>query len=528
MKAKLVFFALLLGLSSIQVAAQTTYLVYFKTKNVSQCELAVSTASLDRKILYRIPLDDRDYAIEKHKLDEVQKITPVIQASRWLNAVSVSVDEVQLDKIKSLSFVDRVEVLKKKDNTLKSAQHKLETNYTISQYGKAYEQLKIHNGKALHDLGYEGQGMKIAIFDAGFPNVPHISSYAHLFAEHRIFPVKNIVENTANLYTLDGHGTGTMGCMAAFIPDTIIGSAPKANYYLFITEDPRSESRIEEYNWAVAAEMADSIGIDIINSSLGYHQFDDVSQNYEKKDMDGRTAIVSKAAAIAVAKGIIVVSSAGNHGNKDWHIITAPADVEEVVSVGSVNVQGVVSDFSSRGPNADNIIKPSVVSVGQNTLLYYDQNGYHYGNGTSFASPLMAGLIACYWQKNKSVSPDKIRRAIYRGSSNYMNPNDDIGFGIPNFETILSQPEEVVSKKQLSVYPNPTKHFAILEINSTEEIPQSFIEVYFGHKRIFNLPYYLKKGINQVYFDTENFARGLYFFRVKFNNYVLEERLIKN
>lgn len=512
----------------IVLKTQVQYLVYFKPKDIGKSVYALSADAMKRKMRYGIPLDDKDYAIEPHRKSSIEKIVPVIKSSRWLNAVSVVCTKEELERIKKLEFVVKVEILTGIETKLKSSYQKLETNYTIEQYGAAYTQIELHGGRALHDEGFEGQGMRIGVFDAGFDRLDKISSFKHLFTENRIFPVKNIVQNSNDVYTLDGHGTAVMGCMASFLKDTIVASAPKASYYLFITEDPRSETRVEELNWAVAAEMADSMGLDIINSSLGYHQFDDPSQNYTRDDMNGKTTIVSKAAAIAVEKGIVVVNSAGNHGNKDWSIITAPADVEGVISVGALDINTSLADFSSRGYYKLNYIKPNIVGVGKGTTLYYDMGNYHFGNGTSFSSPLLAGLIACFWQKNSFLKPQELRTLLYSTGSNYLSPNLEIGFGLPQFHRPISFNLIKQKEKNLSVFPNPSQGNTILEISSNESIVGAEFEVYFAGKVISKSKVNLLKGVNHIFINTDNYAKGLYFFKVKMGNFSLEERYIKN
>lgn len=508
--------------------AQSHYVIYLKPKNIKASELAISKESITRKLKYGIQIDSRDYAIEFNRMLKINQISSVKLASRWLNVVSVICGKNEIDKIKELNFVDRIEVLDSRDKKLKSSYQKLESNYTKEQYGEAFKQIELHNGQVLHDAGFEGQGMKIAVFDAGFDRVDKIESFKHLFNDARIFPVRNIVENNSNLFTLDGHGTAVLGCMASFYKDSIVASAPKSNYYLFITEDPRSETRVEELNWAIAAEMADSIGIDIINSSLGYHHFDDPSLNYTRDDMNGKTTIISKAAVIAVEKGIIVVNSAGNHGNKDWNIVTAPADVEGVISVGALDINSNLADFSSRGYFKSNSIKPNIVGVGQGTTLYYDLGTYHYGSGTSFSSPLLAGLIACFWQKNSSLNPNELRSMIYSLGTNYSTPNLEIGFGIPKFDKELNPSLIKMKDRVLSVYPNPSQGNTILEISSKEALENAEVEIYFGSKAIIKNKLNLHKGVNHIFINTDNYAKGLYFIKVKLGNYHLEERYIKN
>jgi subtilisin family serine protease len=522
------FYLFIFCFLSLVFNAQTDYLVYLKPKNIGQTQIDISNESFKRKLKHNIPIDIRDYAIESSRIQRLSDITPINIASRWLNAVSITCSKEDIARIQQLDFVDRIEVINTRVSRLKTTSNKLESNYTKEQYGASFTQIELHNGHTLHNDGYEGQGIKIAVFDAGFDNVDRISSFKHLFAENRIFPVRNIVENSNDLFRLDGHGTGVLGCMAAYYKDSIVASAPKANYYLFITEDPRSETRIEEFNWAKAAEMADSIGIDIINSSLGYHHFDDPSQNYTRDDMNGNTTIVSKAAAIAVEKGIIVVNSAGNHGNKDWNIITAPADVEGVVSVGALDIHSNLADFSSRGHFKSFAIKPNIVGVGKGTTLYYDAGSYHYGSGTSFSSPLLAGLIACFWQKNSSLNPTELRSALYTLGTNYLTPNRDIGFGIPKFDKGLDLNQVKMKERVLSVYPNPSNGHTILEISSSDILNNTELEVYFGSKAIMKTKVNLYKGVNHIFINTEDYAKGLYFFKVKMGNYSLEERYIKN
>lgn len=508
--------------------AQVHYLVYLKPKGIIKSNLALSIESINRKMKYGIQLDAGDYAIEINRKASIEKIAPVQKSSRWLNAVSVVCNNEEIGKIMKLEFVDRVEVLNTNSNKQKTTEQKLESNYTKEQYGDAFTQIELHGGRVLHDEGFEGQGVRIGVFDAGFDRLDQIASFKHLFADKRIFPVKNIVENTDKLFTLDGHGTAVMGCMGAFVKDTIAASAPKASYYLFITEDPRSESRVEELNWAIAAEMADSMGLDMINSSLGYHHFDDASQNYSRDDMNGKTTIVSKAAAIAVEKGIVVVNSAGNHGDKDWNIITAPADVEGVISVGALDINTNLANFSSRGYFKSNTIKPNIVGVGKGTTLYYDLGSFHYGNGTSFSSPLLCGLIACFWQKHPTLKPHELRSIIYSSGSNYLNPNLEIGFGMPKFDKAINYNQILYKERVLSVYPNPSQTNTILEISSKEAMENVDVEVYFGAKSISKSKVNLIKGVNRVYINTDNYAKGLYFFKVKMGNYSLEERYIKN
>lgn len=511
---------------SLPIVAQDVFLVQLKSKIIDKSILKLSKDAIERKKKYGVVIDEKDYQIESTRIDKISEIAPVILQSKWLNAVSVSASPAQIRLIEKLPFVASVVVLKK-ENTVKTSANKFETQYTIEQYGNTYPQINIHQGNLLHDAGFQGQGMKIAIFDAGFTDVKLNQSFKHLIDENRVISVKNIVENTNNVFTLDNHGTNVLGCLAAFVKDTIAATAPKANYYLFLTEDVRSESRLEELNWAIAAEIADSIGVDIINSSLGYHEFDDPSQNYTKSQLDGNTTIVSRAASIACQKGILVVNSAGNMGNNTWRTITAPADVADVVTVGASDVNRNIAVFSSRGYNSINVIKPNVISVGWGTTMYYNDGNYAVGSGTSFSSPVMAGLIACFWQKNKWMKPEEVRQLIYSSSTHFTQPNEDWGFGIPEFKRIIDVNSIIISNKELSIYPNPTMKSVVVEVNSNSSIDNSELSVFNFGKEVMKNKITLKKGKNQFFVDIEGLAKGLYFVKVKMDNYTIESKFEK-
>lgn len=508
-------------------AQKSVYAVSLKPKQYSR--LALSTESIARKKRLGIAIDDRDYAVDRDRLDKLTLYGNILQVSNWLNTIIVEASAEEIGKMARLDFVSRIGGIRTGISNLKYQQEKLEATYTSSEYGDAYKQIQMHHGESLHSVGFQGQGMRIAVFDAGYRDVDKIRSFQHLFTENRIFPVHNIVYDTAKFYAYDGHGTAVLGCMASYVQDSIVGSAPKASYYLFITEDVRFESKLEEYNWAIAAQMADSIGVDMINSSLGYHQFNDASTNYTKQDMNGHTAISSIAASIAVEKGILVVNSAGNSGKDVWNIITAPADVEDVVSVGAVNREGQVADFSSRGYNAVGVIKPDIMAVGSGTCLYYHQGNYALGNGTSFAAPVMTGLIACYWQKNRSWTSAQIRKSIYESADNYNTPNRNIGFGKVDFDKATNPLPMILDTMKISVYPNPSQQTAIIEFNSNIENQNSKLEVYYMDKPVITLhPYWLKKGYNQVFLDIQNSPNGLYFLKIWIDNYYLSGRFVKN
>jgi hypothetical protein len=246
--------------------------------------------------------------------------------------------------------------------------------------------------------------------------------------------------------------------MAADVPGDMIGTAPDASYILVRTEDAPTEYIIEEYNWACGAEFADSLGADIINSSLGYTTFDDPLYNHTYADMNGDSAIATRAADIAASKGILVVNSAGNSGSSPWHFIGAAADGDSVLAVGAVDSMGVIAGFSSRGPSSDGRIKPNVCSQGVDAFVSIPDGSYVHGSGTSFASPIMAGAAACFWQSCSGYSNMQIQYAIEASASQYFNPDSLYGYGIPNFQLaciILRNLYPLSEDDILTLYPNP-------------------------------------------------------------------------
>jgi hypothetical protein len=249
--------------------------------------------------------------------------------------------------------------------------------------------------------------------------------------------------------------------MGGYMVDSLIGTAPEASYMLFRTEDSNLETLIEEDNWAAAAEYADSAGVDIINSSLGYTiLYDDTLNSHSYADMDGNSTIITKAADLAASRGILVINSAGNSGSNDWYYIGAPADGDSVLSVGAVNAFGDIASFSSRGPSYDGRIKPNVCAQGVLAVVADLDSTIRVANGTSFSAPIIAGLSACLWG---ALSTDIINidnmtlfQSIQQSAHLFQNPNDSLGYGIPNFyQAYLNSLSLSDDMNNINLYPNP-------------------------------------------------------------------------
>ena len=303
-------------------------------------------------------------------------------------------------------------------------------------YGaNSFNEIHLHKGEFLHNIGLRGQGMQIAILDGGFYNYTSLKAFDSVNANAQILSTWDFVAGHANVAEDNAHGMQCFSTIAANIPGQFIGKAPKANFHLFRTEDVSSEYTIEEFNWACGAERADSSGSDIISSSLGYgYGFNDPVADYPYSDLNGDITMSAKAADLAAKKGLLVFNAAGNSGNDYWRMITTPADGDSVVAVGAVNTAAVVGSFSSYGPSADGRIKPDVASVGVSAMIQVANNTIGASNGTSYSCPNMAGLATCLWQGFPEFNNMRIVRALKEAGSIYTSPNNRIGYGIPDLK----------------------------------------------------------------------------------------------
>jgi hypothetical protein len=303
-----------------------------------------------------------------------------------------------------------------------------------SPYGYAEAQIKMLNGIKLHEEGYRGKGMQVAVIDAGFMNADRMS----VFASADITGTHNVVAPGESVYNDEGHGTKAFSCLAANMPGFMTGTAPEASYWLIKSEDARSEYPIEEDYWTAAAEFADSVGVKVISSSLGYFMFDEEALNYDRSLLDGKTAFITRAAEMAAEKGILLFISAGNEGGGDWEKITFPSDAENVFTVGAVTSEKGKSSFSSVGFTADGRVKPDAVALGTGVTVMDCNGNVRSGNGTSFATPVLAGLGICLWQALPWLSNKEIIGLIQRVSSQYKRPDIETGYGIPDMYKALN------------------------------------------------------------------------------------------
>ncbi|MBB6610163.1 S8 family serine peptidase [Pontibacter sp. Tf4] len=453
----LLFFFLVLGVGTAfgqQAETPKKYLVYLTDKTgtpytTENPEQFLSAKAIARRQRQQIPVTSRDLPVNPAYVQRIKETgAEVWYTSRWFNAVVIRATQTQLTQVNSLDIVRQAQALNRV--AAPAAELSLKTAYTTTianaaaaspeatDYGRAFHQAEMLGATELHAAGFRGEDMTIAVLDAGFPNVNTISAFTHLFQNNQISGTFDFVTRSKNAYVSSSHGTAVLSTMAAYEPGKMIGTAYKANYLLLRTEDAASEHNIEEVNWLIAAEYADSAGADVLNSSLGYYAFDAPSVSYSYQQMDGNTTIVTKAADFAAATGMLIVTSAGNEGNKAWRYITAPADGDSVLAVGAVDSLTTIASFSSRGPAADGRVKPDVVALGLNAYVLNTAGNVVKNNGTSFSGPIMAGFAAVLWQAHNSKTNYEIIQLIRQLGNQAANPDNNYGYGVPNYSRIVT------------------------------------------------------------------------------------------
>jgi len=426
--------------------AQNKYLVFFKDKSNSPYSISnpskyLSNRAIARRKRQKIVITERELPPNPSYLQAIKNLgAKVWYKTRWLNGALIETDAATLNQILALPFVKGIQgngdirnARLANDNLSNNKKDKFGTT-VVEDYGFSLNQVKMLCADSMHLAGYRGEGMWIGVLDSGFLKASQHSSLKDLFTENRVVGTFDFVQNDPNVYDDHNHGTNVLSCMAGNTSDTLIGTAYKASYLLLRTEDDASETKIEEANWLFGAEYADSVGVDVINSSLGYSQFDNPAQNYTYANMNGDFALSTQAADFAAAAGILVVISAGNAGNSAWQYITAPSDGDSVLCVAAVNPVGIRMSFSSIGPSADNRIKPDLAAQGSSVVVANANGGFSLSSGTSFASPLLAGMAAGFWQANPSLTNVQVMNLLRQSASQANNPDFLLGFGIPNFK----------------------------------------------------------------------------------------------
>jgi hypothetical protein len=464
----------LLIFTSYTTYAQNQYFVLFKDKanspySVSRPKEFLSDRSIKRRTNQKIAITERDLPPNPSYLSEISKAgAKIIYKSRWINGALIQTDAATLTKILNITFVRGLEgkgdIRNARLNEQGQTIDKKDKfgNEGILDNGLSQTQLAMLGADKMHTKGYHGEGMLIGVLDSGFLNANKLSFFNDLFNDKRVIGTWDFVNNESNVYNDHNHGTNVLSCMAAFENSRIVGTAYKASYLLLTTEDVTSETKREEANWLFGAEMADSVGVDVINTSLGYTEFDNPIQNYKYSDMNGDRALATRAADWAAQAGILVVASAGNDGSGSWKYIGTPADADSIIAVGAVSSSQNIASFSSYGPSADGRVKPELSAQGSNTTIGNTNGTVGLSSGTSFSSPLMAGFAASFWQAFPNLTNMQVREYLIRSASQYTNPDNRVGYGIPNFDKAyeLAELEALINElkksgQEVIVFPNP-------------------------------------------------------------------------
>ena len=429
----------------------------------------LSPSAVQRRLAKQIPFTTHDLPVYHSYQKGVSNLSiEFLGTSKWLNAVAVSIDPTNKEEILALDYVKGIrsmartkafEANQSENKTPLSFQPSTAKPVSQLDYGQAELQNTMLKVEGLHERGFTGKGVKIAIMDAGFRGVDKISAFDSVRASGRILATYDFVKKDTFVYGSDAHGTQVMSVIGGNIPGQLVGTAPQASFMLFITENRRSETRQEEYNWMKAMEMADSLGADVIHTSLGYSTFDSGDESYTYENMDGETAITTLAAEFAARKGIIVTASAGNERGNSWGKIVAPCDGDSVLCIGALDQYQNLSSFSSIGPSADGRVKPDVVAMGTRTKTASSNNRIYGSNGTSFSAPLIAGFVACLRQAHPERSNIDIIQAVRLSGDQYALPDEKFGYGIPNavFADSLLANVEDLSTVQIVMSEKPSR-----------------------------------------------------------------------
>ncbi|MTI32685.1 S8 family serine peptidase [Xanthovirga aplysinae] len=526
----LFFFSYLLLACSESLGQVSRYVVYFSDKNnspfkIESPEKFLSSRAIQRRENQDISITPRDFPVNPQYIEKLrEKGVPIYYSSRWLNAVLIEESASNLEKIEGLSFVERIEFVAP-GSKLKSNGSFFEKEFnsssnqtsTVDDYLTSDFQNQMLGIDHFLEEGFDGTGKLVAIFDGGFLHADQSPLFEHIFEDRHLLATKDFTTNSSDVFRHHNHGTKVWSCIGGLWGDHYKAGAFNADYILCVTEDVQSEYRIEEYNWLFAAEYADSAGVDIINSSLGYFVFDDKAMDYSREDLDGQTTIVSQAAQMAAERGILVVTAAGNEGITFWNQIIAPADAKDVLTVGAVSDDFSHVSFSSSGPTADGRIKPDVSAQGYETVLASkDGTSLERGNGTSFSTPLVTALATLYWQQNPELRNIDVIKEIKQVGHQAKNPNNQTGFGVPNFyreftDNLLENYSNLRDEDFL--FPNPSLN-GIIYLKYAYQNQKFDIRIFDLKGQKYNFPY---QGIGGKFLslNVSTLPKGVYLLKLE-------------
>lgn len=517
---------------SLTAYSQEDAWVYFNAKPNAQTFFdsplsELSQRSLDRRTIQNIPLDIKDAPMHQPFIDQISALEGIVvlAKSKWFNALHIQGSEDAIRSLTVFSYVDRVDfadrLLNNPLRTLAPKKKMKKVNKTLEtdaffNYGSSANQIEMLNGQILHQQNFTGSGKIIAVMDGGFPGVDTASTFSRLRDSNQILGGYDYVNRNADFYTGISHGTLVLSTMGGFKDDELVGTAPDASYFLFITEDGANEWPLELSLWVEAAEEADRLGVDIITTSLGYTEFDNPNYNFTYADMNGTSTYISKGLDIAFSRGIVCVNSAGNSGNSPWFYVSAPADAINALAIGAVNSTGDYASFSSQGPSFDGRVKPDVVAQGQESVLSSTSGNIVTANGTSFSGPITAGMVACLWQALPNATNAEIIQLIKESASIYNNPSSELGYGIPDFNLALNSGLLKLNesdKEKFVIYPNPASDSVSIAFPSASEDAVIYLYNTMGQLIVSR-----ELTTKNTRVDLEGFSSGMYLYKIESAN----------
>lgn len=533
--------AYILFVSTISINAQNDgYWISFSDKmhskySINKPEEFLSERAIIRRNNQNIAITHEDLPVSEYYTDSLKKLgIHVKHTSKWLNAAIVfSSDQKLMDTLTRVSFVSLVEKTKLGTPSASIIQKTERINRPLKtkpseEYGYAWEQISTINGHMLHEKGFKGEGIHIAVIDAGFDSADQLPSFLHLWDNNQIIGTKDFVNPNSNIFDENSHGMMVLSIMGGHIPGSYLGTAPDASYWLIRTEDSASETPIEPDYWICAAEFADSAGVDIINTSLGYYTFDTPFESYSYSNLDGTTR-ASYAADIASSKGMIVIISAGNEGNSSWKYIGVPADAKNILAIGAMKNDSTRASFSSYGPSFDNRLKPELSAMGYQTAVQSTNGEIRLGNGTSFSAPVISGMAACLWQALPNHTSNEIMDLIIASCNNVLNPDYSMGHGVPDFNLALNTKVVLIKDKSKTwrISPNPFNERLIIQNTNGLATPSITRVSLFDLVGNLKTQRSFRNKINFELNQLSHLSKGLYIIRIENNKNVQYLKVIK-
>lgn len=526
------------SLASAQQIADSVYWVYFtdKTDNgyeIQQADEFLSQRSIERRAWQDLGIDLRDEPVRRAYVDSLKAMgVEVRHVSRWLNGVAmVNMDEAQYHEVLEKTYTDTLPWLPESRAVWfppSPAGERFEPpleNPPDYQYGVAREQISQVRMDFLHQEGYTGKGVWVAVIDAGFRNVDSLPSFQSMISEGRILGTRNFINDSSVFRLVNSHGMYVLSIIGATWNGNMMGTAPDASYFLCATENVHEETHLEEIAWIEAAEYMDSLGYDVFNTSLGYSDVDSTAWDYTYEDMDGESILMSRAASLLASRGIILSNSAGNEGNSSWYRITAPSDAKDIICVGAVDSLGNIASFSSRGPSFDGRVKPELSAMGRATGVQYGNGNLARGSGTSFSAPVITGSVASLWQAYPEMPARELIQIIRNTGDRFDNPDATYGYGIPDFARayrIISSARLYHSDYSLNIYPNPATDFVRIDLPGQDQ-GEYLLSIYDMNGKLHSSRLIMLPGELSL---SREMAPGLYMIKVQTTDRVYLNRLI--